>query len=193
VGASRGAGDGKQCVGVRLEVAVDLGSVCVVSLHRQRESSRPLFKSWGLMTVTRDCRAWNLDPRCPRFSGDRQTRDPQAGLVPPQFYRTNKATNPPLSTPPLGSHRDRLSHPLWPFEEWRSELGMRGRSAYSKQSMGGCLGRSAGPGLRSHGSSKKDRPFARRARGKGDRFPSSLRPDPAAARYHPSSAGRHSF
>jgi hypothetical protein len=48
-------------VGVRLAVAVDLGSVCVVSLHRQRESSRPLFKSWGLMTVTRDCRAWNLD------------------------------------------------------------------------------------------------------------------------------------
>lgn len=101
MGASRGAGDGKQCVGVRLVVAVDLGSVCVVSLHRQRESSRPLFKSWGLMTVTRDCRAWNLDPRCPRFSGDRQTRDPQAVLV-PQFYPTNKATNPPLSTPPPG-------------------------------------------------------------------------------------------
>jgi hypothetical protein len=40
-----------------------------------------------------------LGSRCPRFSGDRQTLDPQAGLV-PQFCPFNKATNPPLSTPP---------------------------------------------------------------------------------------------
>jgi hypothetical protein len=41
-------------------------------------------------------------------------------------------------------------------------------------------GRSAGPGLRSHGSSGEDGVFALRARGEGDRFPSLLRPDPAA-------------
>ena len=42
-------------------------------------------------------------------------------------------------------------------------------------------GGSAGPGLRSQGSSEEDGAFALRAGGGLDRFQCSLRPDPAAA------------
>ena len=109
----------------------------------------------------------NLGPGSPS-SGD------GSRLIP--LFRPYQQSNKPARVNGPGFQGGQFHTSRFP----RAIGGEGGRLECLRGCVGGFPGRSAGPGLRSQGSSGEDGVFALRARGEGDRFPSSLRPDPAA-------------